>query len=59
MGIDPITSAQYAYEHDIPIYAIGVGDPEGGIYPVTQHGITQYATIRLDEDRLVKMADIT
>ena len=60
--IDPVTAANLAKTMGIKIYTIGVGKPEGAIFPVKNPFFGKNyvkVPIDLDEDILKQIADIT
>lgn len=52
-GVDPMEIAQWLGAHHIPVYAVGIGTPNGGVIP----GTTDVATI--DEDALRGYASVS
>lgn len=50
-GVDPVEVAQWLGAHHIPVYAVGIGTPSGGLIP----GTNDVATI--DENALQQYAE--
>lgn len=57
-SIPPLEAAKIAQQYGIRIYTIGIGNPEGALYP-TQLGVYQMVQTPLDEKLLSEIAMLT
>lgn len=58
-GVDPLVAAAYLADKDIPVYTIGMGDPEGNWQNIRQGSLVQQVFLRLDEETLMTVAQQT
>ena len=61
--VKPLTAAEIAREFDVKVYTIGVGSRGKALAPVSRRSDGKYifglATVQIDEDLLIKIAEMT